>query len=295
MNQTGYDEQNRAKASFTAAYTADTPHRYLNNMAAVSYRMADCMSPYISAVVDASVTSSRERVWVLDIGCSYGLSGALLKTGSTYSDLVEFYRQEASLDYASCVVESQRWLNSHTIRKDVKVVGFDSSDEAVRFAAASHMVDEGIALDLENEKSELTADDANLIQKCGVLLSTGAVGYVTDKTINPILDEFGANSRGELGPVAVMSVLELFDPAPIAAAFAKHGYRFEKLPILMPQRRFVDEAERRSVLVTLRKRGMSADTLKSDHHMFAALCIAAKPEQFDALTSCVTSSRDSPL
>ena len=287
MNQPDYEIQNRAKASFGAAYTARTPHRYLNNMTAVNYRMADCMRPYLSAVVDASI-SSKERVCVLDIGCSYGLSGALLKTGCTYLDLVEFYRQETSLEYASCVSDALRWLDSHAIRKGVKIVGFDSSEQAVRFAAASHMIDDGITVNLEEEKSGLTADDAHLIQQCDVLMSTGAIGYVTEKTVNPILDEFGEKARGALGPVALMSVLELFDPSPIAEAFTKHGYRFEQLPIRLPQRRFVNKEEREDVFKRLQQRGLPGDVLGSENQMFAVLCIAAKPERFNALAACVT-------
>ena len=248
------------------------------------------MNPYLSAVVDASVTS-HETVRVLDIGCSYRMSGALLKTDCAYRDLAEFYRLEASSEYASCVVESQRWLESHAMREDVEVVGFDSSQEAIRFAAASHMIDEGIALNLEEDKSGLTPDEAQLVQECDVLLSTGAIGYVTDKTINPILDEFGNSARGALGPVAVMSVLELFDPAPIGEAFIEHGYRFGQLPVRLPQRRFVDAEEREGVIETLRQRGMQADAQGSDNGMFARLCIAAKPERFDALTECVTEAR----
>ena len=287
MNQGDYDEQNRAKASFDAAYTAQPPHQYFRNMTAVDYRMADSMNPYLSAVVDASMTS-QEPVRVLDIGCSYGMSGALLKTDCAYRDLAEFYRHKASSEYASCVVESQRWLDSHEMRGDVEVVGFDSSEEAIRFAAASHMIDDGIALNLEDEKSELTDNEAYLIRECDVLLSTGAIGYVTDKTLNPILDEFGNDARGALGPVAVMSVLELFDPAPIAEAFTEHGYRFGHLPVRMPQRRFVDEDERKGVVEALRQRGVQADALASEHQMFAGLCIAAKPERFDTLAECVT-------
>ena len=226
---------------------------------------------------------------MLDIGCSYGMSGALLKTDCSYRDLAKFYRQEASSEYAPCVVESQQWLDSHAIREDVEVVGFDSSEEAIRFAAASHMIDEGIALNLEEEKSELTADEAHLIQECDVLLSTGAIGYVTDKTVNPILDEFGNQASGALGPVAVMSVLELFDTAPIEEAFTEHGYQFGHLPVRMPQRRFVDEDERKGVIETLRQRGVQqVEAPESEHQMFAGLCIAAKPERFDALTQCVT-------
>ena len=121
-----------------------------------------------------------------------------------------------------------------------------------------------------------------------MLLSTGTIGYVTDKTVNPILDEFGNNARGALGPVAVMSVLELFNPTPIAAAFTEHGYRFGQLSVRLPQRRFADEDERQGTIEALRQRGGQADALGSEHQMFAGLYIAAKPEQFDALTQCVT-------
>ena len=174
------------------------------------------------------------------------------------------------------------------MRENVEVVGFDRSQEAIRFAAASHMIDPGIALNLEEDKSELPAEEAHLIQECDVLLSTGAIGYVTNKTINPILDEFGNNAYGALGPVAVMSILELFDPAPIAKAFTEHGLRFTQLPVRMPQRRFVDAKEREGVIETLRQRDMQADALEYENQLFAGLCIAAKPERFDALTECVT-------
>lgn len=286
MDRGDYKQQNRAKASFDTVYTAPTPHRYLNSMRAVDYRMADCMNPYLSAVVDASIVPQKP-VNVLDVGCSYGMSGALLKTGCTYRELVTFYQKEGCPVYASCVVESRGWLDSHGIRKDVRIVGFDSSREAVRFATASHMIDQGITCDLEKEVEQLTADQANLIQGCDVLLSTGAIGYVTDKTVNPILDRFGTETTGTLGPVAVISVLELFDPAPISEAFVQHGYRFEQLPVRLPQRRFVNEEEREDVFETLEQRGVKTDSLKMETELFARLCIAAKPERFHALSRCV--------
>ena len=287
MNQSDYDEQNRVKASFDAAYSAPTPHRYLHNMTAVDYRMADYMNPFLSAIVDASVTPA-EPVRVLDLGCSYGVSGALLKTDCSYQELAEFFRHEASSEYSSCVVESKRWLESHVAREDVEVVGFDSSAEAIRFATASRMIDEGIARNLEENESELTEDERSLIRQCDVLLSTGVIGYVTDKTVSPILDEFGHDARGTLGPVAVMSVLELFDPEPIAESFAEHGYRFGQLPVRLPQRRFADEEEREGVLETLRDRGQRTATQESENRMFASLCVAAQPESFDVFAQQMT-------
>ncbi len=289
MNQGNYDEQNRVKASFDSAYTAPTPHRYLRNMTAVDYRMADYMNPFLSAIVGASVTS-REPVRILDLGCSYGISGALLKTDCSYEELAEFFEHEASSEYSSCVVETQRWIESRAVRDNVEDVGFDSSNQAVTFAVASHMIAEGITCNLEENTSALTADEASLIQHCDVLLSTGAIGYVTDKTVNPILDELGHSAHGALGPVAVMSVLELFDPEPIAEAFTRHGYRFGQLPVRIAQRRFVDEEERQGVLERLRREQTVAPELED--RMFASLCIAAYPEHFDELRECVINIGD---
>ena len=53
-------------------------------------------------------------------------------------------------------------------------------------------------------------------------LSTGVIGYVTEKTGSPILDEFGRDAHGALEPVAVMSVLETFDPEAIAESIGEH-------------------------------------------------------------------------
>ena len=130
MSQGDYDEENRVKASFDAAYTAPTPHQYLHNMTAVDYRMADYMNPLVSAVVDASLTT-QEPARVLDLGCSYGISGALLKADCSYQELVEFFRHVASSEYVACVGEAKRWLESHALREDVEVVGVDKTEEAI--------------------------------------------------------------------------------------------------------------------------------------------------------------------
>jgi carnitine O-acetyltransferase len=155
------------------------------------------------------------------------------------------------------------------------------------------MIDEGIACNLEESRSELTQDERSLLRRCDVLLSTGVIGYVTDKTVSPILDEFGRDANGALGPVAVMSVLELFDADVIPESFVEHGYRFGQLPVRMPQRRFADEEEREGVLETLQDRGESTEVQESEDRMFASLCVAAYPESFDVLTQQVTDVAES--
>ena len=101
----------------------------------------------------------------------------------------------------------------------------------------------------------LAAAERSVIATCDVLFSAGTIGYVSDRTIDPLLNTLGSEGQGAIGPVAVMSVLELFDPEPIAKTFDEHGYRFGVLPVRVPQRQFADKAERERVIETLQRAG----------------------------------------
>ena len=294
MSRTRYDESNHAKASFDEAYIAPTPHRYLAKMAAIDYRLAERMHPFLSAVVDAS-SPAKAPLRVLDVGCSYGISSALLKTDCSYGALSAFYRDDASREYDVCVRETQQWLQEYRVREDVTVVGLDSSSAAVRFATDARLIDRGIAGDLEVTGASLAEAEQSVIATCDVLFSAGTIGYVSDRTMDPLLNKLGSEGQGAIGPVAVMSVLELFDPEPIAKTFDEHGYRFGVLPVRVPQRQFADKAERERVIETLQRRGVSTDVQQTENLMFANLCVAALPHHFNALVACVTeTARDLP-
>ena len=287
MSRTRYDESNHGKASFDKAYIAPTPHRYLASMAAIGYRLAERMHPFLSAVVHAS-SSAEAPLRVLDVGCSYGISSALLKTGCSYGALSAFYCDDASRDYDVCVRETQEWLQEYGVREDVTVVGLDSSNAAVRFATDARLIDRGIACDLEVTGARLAEAERSVIATCDVLFSAGTIGYVSDRTMDPLLNTLGSEGQGAMGPVAIMSVLELFSPEPIAKTFDEHGYRFGVLPVRVPQRQFADKAEQERVIDTLQRRGVSTDVQETENLMFANLCVAALPHHFNALVACVT-------
>ena len=208
MKTATYRDYNRAKASFDETYAAPTPHRYLNQMAAVDYCMARQMHPFLCAAVDA-VSEDVSAATVLDIGCSYGMSSALLKTDHDFGDLIEFYEGQASEKLEACVQETRHFLDEKRSTRDhVKVVGLDCSRPAVEFAAAANLLDGGIARNLEEPGAALTPDERSLVAGCDVLFSAGTIGYVSDRTVGTVLDAFMEQERGQLGPVAVMS-----DPA----------------------------------------------------------------------------------
>ena len=168
------------------------------------------------------------------------------------------------------------------------IVGLDSSRAAVRFATDAHLIDRGITCNLELPGTSLTEADRAVIATCDVLFSCGTIGYVSDRTMHPLLNALGAGEHGALGPVAVMSVLELFDPEPIAETFSTHGFCFGALPFCVAQRRFADQDERERVLAVSQRRGWSTDAHETKNQMFATLCVAAVPEHFDTLVACVT-------
>ena len=94
---------------------------------------------------------------------------------------------------------------------------------------------------------------------CDVMFSAGTIGYVSDRTVGTLLDAFMEEERSHLGPVAVMSILQLFDPQTVAGAFKDRGLEFVQLPVQVPQRRFFDAAEHARVMETLQQRGVAHD------------------------------------
>ena len=258
-------------------------------MAAVDYSMAKEMNPFLCAAVDAS-SDDAPGSRVLDIGCSYGMSSALLKSDYEFDDLIDFYESDASEQYVECVKETNHFLGQRPTREGVKVVGFDQSGPAVKFAEAADLLDGGIARDLEVPGGTLSDDERALVAGCDMLFSAGTIGYVSDRTVGALLDAFGVEGQGSLGPIAVMSILQLFDPTPIADTFGSHGFEFAHLPVQVAQRRFFDPSEQDKVTETLNQRGVSNDP-ESDW-MFADVCIAARPDHIAELVDVTMEAAD---
>ncbi len=276
-----YRDYNRAKASFDDAYAAPTPHQYLSQMGALDYCMAKQMHPFLCAAID-SMAQDAVPATVLDVGCSYGMSAALLKTNCDFSDLIEFYEEEASQELSECVKETREFLQKNlSARQDVKVVGLDQSEPAVRFGEVTGLLDGGIARNLEAPGAVLTSRERDLVASCNLMFSAGTIGYVSDRTVGALLDIMIDRHAANNSPIAVMSILQLFDPATVGRTFDAHGLKFVQLPVQVAQRRFADEVERDKVVETLERRGVDYDP--TTEWMFADVCVAARPDQIDKL------------
>jgi hypothetical protein len=129
------------------------------------------------------------------------------------------------------------------------------------------LIEDGIVADLEQDT--LSAADAELVSDVDIVLSTGAVGYVSDATFRTILN---AAAR----PLWVVSfVLRMFPYDDLTALFDENRLVTERLDTaLFAQRRFTDVAEFEHCLQQLAGRGLDSNGFESRGLLQAGLFVS---------------------
>lgn len=281
-----YTDENSAKAEFDDLYTAPTPHAYLRGMLDSGYAICEETRPYFTAAVEYL----REQdgpglpVQMLDVGCSYGIGAALVRFGCTFPELTAYFAGRAPEEYRRCVESTRMWLNATPPRGDLRVIGLDTSRPALRFAREAGLIQGAIASNFELPEVSPSAEEVAWLRSCNLLVSSGAIGYVTERTLDKLLPELGRDHPSRSGPLAVFSVLRMFDPAPLLAAFQARDWEMRRVPgVLLPQRRFVDEREREGILSLLTARGLDTAGREAEGVLYADLFVAAPGAHTDPL------------
>jgi hypothetical protein len=75
-----FSEINRNKADFHAIYRRPDPRAYFHTLGSLDYVIPHLAQPIIAQLVAACRRVHARPVTVLDLGCSYGINGALLST-----------------------------------------------------------------------------------------------------------------------------------------------------------------------------------------------------------------------
>jgi SAM-dependent methyltransferase len=250
-----YGEINRAKSDFESIYNRPDPRAYFAHLGGVDYQIPQNAKPVFERVIDAlRRTHKTDAVNVVDLGCSYGVNAALLKYGMDLDDLYARYASPEAkrLDRDELLQEDLRLIEEiETEDAGLKVVGLDVAPEAVGYATDAGLLDAGIVADLEG--GPLAPEDAAALCDVDLVISTGCVGYVTERSFARIV---GA-ADGEPLPWIASFVLRMFPYDRIADTLDRHGYRTEKLDgVTFVQRRFANDDERRDVLAILDRMGI---------------------------------------
>jgi len=272
---------NEAKASFDHIYTQPTPHDYCSHLSRLDYSICDETRPFCAAT--ATLLDAWEgRVRMLDVGCSYGINAAAVKHGILFAELARFFEANVPLDLDAAVARVGHALSTSEPAIDMECGGLDVSAPAICFARRAGLLEHGIVADLESGKDELSAADRDWVSGVNLILATGAIGYVTERTLEALLAAIGDRAPHA---VVLLTVLRVFDPTPIADRLSHHGLETVTVPrVLLPQRRFHDSAEQRDIVRVIEEKGLDPAPERSGRH-FAKLLVAARPDRTASLQS----------
>lgn len=269
------------KVSLEHVYTQPDPRAYFGALRKLDYCVPQLAKPYFAKLIDELRTTRRTPVpQVLDIGCSYGVNAALLKYDLTMDDLYARYGDghaaEADVDAAPATGTEEReallardrdLARTRETARHVRFVGLDTSGPALDYAVEAGYLDDAVHADLESV--DLTPDQAERIAGTDLVISTGCLGYVTERTLTRIV-----RSVGDRRPWMAHFVLRMFPFDPVEHALAGLGYRTVRVEGVFRQRRFASADEQAGVLRTMSAAGVDARGLEEEGWFYARLFIS---------------------
>ncbi|WP_410673002.1 class I SAM-dependent methyltransferase [Amycolatopsis sp. cmx-4-68] len=263
------------KISFDHIYTAPDPRPFFGTLRRVGYEIPQLAKPYFAKLI---AEHPAERPTVLDVGCSYGVNAALQRCEATMDDLYAHYTDPdvVALSHAKLIEADRARV---TDQGGAKFCGLDASAPALEYALSAGFLDEAIHADFEHDDPDST--QRKLLDDVDLVISTGCIGYVTEKTIARI-------ARGSR-PWMAHFVLRMFSYEPVADSLAGLGYDTAPVAGVFRQRRFASAEEQAQILDTLDTAGVDPTGLESDGWLYAQLYVS-RPEGAAALATALETS-----
>ena len=273
-----YSNLNEIKSDFSEIYTDTDPREYFRVLGQLDYIVPHVAQPVFEQLIRARAETQEEPVTVLDLGCSYGLNGALMKYALRYDALRERYTDPVLKPLSS---EALLELDRHFYlawpkNSQVRVIGLDPSQNAVRYGEAVGTLDLGLALDLEND--DPTPEQARALEGVDLIVSTGCVGYVTSKTFDRLAK---LARRGRPAWVASF-VLRMFPYDEITETLSTLGLKTEQFEsATFVQRRFANFDEMEATIKAVEALGLDPRGRESDGLFHADLFVSRPPEEIE--------------
>ncbi|MQY06562.1 class I SAM-dependent methyltransferase [Actinomadura macrotermitis] len=261
------------KISLDHIYTEPDPRAYFGTLRGLEYRIPQLAKPYFTRLVqEYRDVEGVPAPTVLDIGCSYGVNAALLKCDATMDELYERYDGPgaAGQTRATLLARDRELVRATAATRlgGVRFVGLDSSQEALSYALMAGFLDEGVHADLEER--DPTDHERTVLGSADLVVSTGCLGYVTERTIARVVQAHDPDRR----PWMAHFVLRMFSFDPIAECLAAAGYETVRLERVFKQRLFATADEQEQVMETLADVGVDPAGLESEGWLYAQLYVS---------------------
>jgi SAM-dependent methyltransferase len=255
------------KISFDHIYTAPDPRPYFGTLRRVDYQIPQLAKPYFTKLIEEyQAERGNPQPTVLDVGCSYGVNAALLRCETSLDDLYAQYTEPGvgDLDRDALLDRDRRLVRTHATPDGARFFGLDASGPALAYAQSAGFLDDTIRADFEQDDPD-PAQQA-LLDQVDLVVSTGCVGYVTERTI----DRIARGSR----PWMAHFVLRMFSYEPVAERLAELGYETASIDEVFRQRRFASGEEQTQILDTLAGVGVDPTGLESEGWLYAQLYVS---------------------
>ncbi|GLK82905.1 methyltransferase type 12 [Ancylobacter defluvii] len=262
-----------AKHDFSPTYDQPWPHAYYKAHLALDYMICDRTRPVFENIIARLRRQRPHRpLKIVDIGASYGLNAALLRTPLTLDDLYAAYTLADGPLASQRLEDHQAFFTRQKLREDLEIVGLDPSGQALRYARDVGLIGTAIAANLETE--QLSLEDREALRDADLIISTGCVGYATAQTFQRVYEATAATR-----PWVASFAMHPFGYGEIAAMLAEFGLvTIESAHLRQRQRWFSTEHERASILALMAEQGMDDRLERTTGYIYAAFHLSTPRE-----------------
>jgi hypothetical protein len=269
------------KVVFDDYYNQPDPRAYFTTLREFDYRIAGEAQPVMRTAMEA-VRSHRslETVKVADLGASYGINAALLKCDITLDDLNELYADPdiAEISRNELLDRDRRFYAEHDCDRSVETVGIDPAANAIGYGVDVGLLNHGVTANLE--EAPLGPGDASALAGTDLVMSTGCIGYVSETSIEKLLD-----ATAKERPWMAHSVLRMFSFEPYRELLEERGYVTERMEGTLLQREFANDEERAHVIENLHELGIDPAGKESEGWYHASVFLSRPVEDARASVS----------
>lgn len=217
---------------------------------------------------------------IIDLGCSYGVNAALLKCDMEMGDLYGLYDEDTrdEMDRSSLIARDRKIFCEASRDDHLEIVGVDIAPQAAAYAEEVAIMDDTVVADLEH--GALSTKHREALSDADLVISTGCIGYITERTIGKVID---ANEASP--PWMAHFVLRMFPFEPIQQALSERGYVTARGQGTYRQRRFASDDEREQVLDRLVDMGIDSSGYEADGWYYADFFLSRPVDDTDLLSS----------
>tara|TARA_R110000868_G_scaffold35549_4_gene127443 strand:+ start:47880 stop:48695 length:816 start_codon:yes stop_codon:yes gene_type:complete len=256
------------KGRFDELYDREVSGGYAMEMRRLSYRIPDYLDaaqPYYEAFRAENPLQEGARLRMVDLCCGYGANSLIARYGLRDAAVFQWLEQP---EPDSLQPSAHRWIES-----DSEIIGLDIAGNALEFGLAHNLFDHTICRNLET--GVLDARETRLVSETDLLISTGSLSYISERTIEALLAAIdpGRPVIGFFWPILGT------DTTRIAEAFRRSGFSVTGDPTPLWQRRFKDEAERERFFGQFRSLGIEYGGTLAETGVCASLLIVRRPGQ----------------